>query len=317
MCVIVAKQKGATLPTKEILKNCFENNSDGCGFMYESKGHVIIHKGFMNFNEFYKSVKRAYKTKNLKDKNLVMHFRIGTSGGIKVTTTHPFPVTNDTNELEKLQTTCDLGMVHNGIISDYAYKDNKFSDTQNYIRDFVYPLYNLNKKFLSHASIVKILEKSSGSKLCFLDKDDNLTLVGDFIEENGVYYSNDSYSYKNTWTYNYNKNFKYDYYDDYYDEDYYKYNYGTDYKDTKEPYDIEIHKDYVELLDNNDFYVGDYSPTPTRCDEDLFMTSDNSIYMITRYKDDFVQGILVDTNCEIYTEEELNELGVLVDKESE
>lgn len=315
MCVIVAKTKGSSLPSKEILENCFDNNSDGCGFMYENKGHVVIHKGFMDFEDFYKSVKKAYKTKNLKNKNLVMHFRIGTSGGIKTTTTHPFPITNDVNELEKLITTCELGMVHNGIISDYAYKDNKLSDTQNFIRDFVYPIYSLNKKFLKHASILKILEDVSTSKLCFLDKNDSMTLVGDFIENNGIYYSNDSYLYSNKWVYNYNKNFKYDYWNDYNDEEYYKYN---GYDDTKQgTYDIEIHKDYVEMLDDTQYWVGDYTQNFEQCEHDLFITSDNSIYMLVNTNGDFVDGVLVDTNCEVYTKDELESMGILVEKESD
>ena len=34
MCIIVAKKKGLELPTKEILRNCFNYNSDGAGLMF-------------------------------------------------------------------------------------------------------------------------------------------------------------------------------------------------------------------------------------------------------------------------------------------
>ena len=34
MCIIVAKDKNVDVPTIDILKRCFDYNSDGAGFMY-------------------------------------------------------------------------------------------------------------------------------------------------------------------------------------------------------------------------------------------------------------------------------------------
>ena len=53
MCVIVNKNRGIELPRKELLENCFSNNSDGAGMMYNLNGKVYIEKGFMKFDEFY------------------------------------------------------------------------------------------------------------------------------------------------------------------------------------------------------------------------------------------------------------------------
>ena len=46
MCIIVSKKKGLELPTKEILRNCFNYNSDGAGIMFNDGKQVFIEKGF-------------------------------------------------------------------------------------------------------------------------------------------------------------------------------------------------------------------------------------------------------------------------------
>ena len=42
-------KKGLELPTKEILRNCFNYNSDGAGIMFNDGKQVFIEKGFMDF----------------------------------------------------------------------------------------------------------------------------------------------------------------------------------------------------------------------------------------------------------------------------
>ena len=80
MCIIVAKEKGQKLPSKDILKTCFERNNDGAGLMYVQDNKVVIDKGYMTFKSFYKRIKKLQKRFNsdLTDKALVFHFRIGT-----------------------------------------------------------------------------------------------------------------------------------------------------------------------------------------------------------------------------------------------
>ena len=95
MCIIVVKPKHKELQNKNILERCFTTNKDGAGYMFVDKANdvVEIKKGFMNFNDFYKSLIEDYKKYKLKDQTLVMHFRIGTSGKSATGCTHPFPVT--------------------------------------------------------------------------------------------------------------------------------------------------------------------------------------------------------------------------------
>ena len=202
MCIIVSKEKGQQLPTKATLKECFERNSDGAGIMYVENGSVVIEKGLMTFEDFYrklKDLKKHFGT-DLTEKALVMHFRIGTSGKNDKATTHPFPITSDRNQLRATKTRTNLGMVHNGVIS--AYVGGDLSDTQNYIKDFVSVLKELNKDFYKNKKVLEILKDTCKSKLCFLDNKEHIYYVGDFIKDKGIMYSNSSYKpfdYKKYW----------------------------------------------------------------------------------------------------------------------
>ena len=232
MCIIVSKEKNKKIPNKGILENCFNSNPDGAGFMYTFNNKVIIEKGFFTFNEFYNRLMQVDKSLNLKKKSLVMHFRIGTSGGYAEGACHPFPITNNIKELQKTETTSKLAMVHNGIISNYTF--GKLSDTQNFVKDFVFPLSKINGNFLNNKNAIDLLYKqSAATKLCFLDKNDNITYVGDFITDQGIKYSNTSYKeyaymplyqgygkYKNNkffnWMPNYDEDYEYDEFTDTY-----------------------------------------------------------------------------------------------------
>jgi predicted glutamine amidotransferase len=208
MCIIVSKEKNKKIPSRQILENCFNSNPDGAGFMYTLNHRVIIEKGFFTFDEFYNRLMEVDDALNLQKKSLVMHFRIGTSGGYTAGVCHPFPVTNNVDELQKTETNSKLAMVHNGVISNYTF--GKLSDTQNFVKDFVYPLSKINCNFLNNKNAINLLyQQSAATKLCFLDRNDNITYVGNFITDKGIKYSNSSYkdyvwtpSYKNVKYYN-------------------------------------------------------------------------------------------------------------------
>lgn len=229
MCIIVAKNKLTPLPKEDYLKNCFTNNPDGSGFMYVDNGKVIIDKGYMTYNSFKKHYdKLCKKYKNFEGKSLVMHFRIGTAGANSKENTHPYPITTSKNNLHKTYFRTNLGMAHNGVIHDYNpptdIKD--MNDTQNFIIKYVAPLYNHYEDFYKNEYILKGLDEITNSKLAFLDKYDNIYLVGTFVEdESGVKYSNSNYK-----PYEYTYKYYGDYYK-YYDEYYYNKYKSITYKD--------------------------------------------------------------------------------------
>ena len=220
MCVIVAKKMGIELPSKKILENCFDINPDGAGLMYVNENKkIVIEKGFMTFEAFYKKLMELDKKYDLKKKALVMHFRITTQGGTSPENCHPFPITDDEKKLKATYLECnDVAFAHNGIISLYSMRDDKgMSDTMLLSKELLYPLFNYNKKFYKQEHNQELIEEIIGTdKIAFLDNEEKIITIGEFKEDEGVLYSNLNHK-KNYNYYNYN-------YNDYYNYDNYSYN---------------------------------------------------------------------------------------------
>ncbi len=226
MCIIISKDKNIDrLPTIGELTNCFEYNRDGAGFMYVDKRRVIIEKGFMQLDDFITRFKElCAKYNDFKQKALVIHCRIGTSSGNTPENTHPYAITTKEKNLHKLYFETDLGVVHNGIISSYTPKDRGASvnDTQKFILEYLAPIHKHFKTAYKMEKFRDGIKDITNSKFVFLDKEERTYYVGDFVNENGLKFSNTTY--KNTMTYynkysgwNWKKSNDY-YYDDYYDD---------------------------------------------------------------------------------------------------
>lgn len=206
MCIIAIKTKESDFPTQEHLKNCFNNNSDGAGFMYVNEGQVVIEKGFMTLSSFLtRLAELRVEHDDFKGHNFVMHFRIGTQGKNDEHTCHPFPISSKDKLLRKTHLVTDIGVVHNGIISDYSYyhrdashPEYLLSDTQLFIKKCVNAFKSVNASFYKSPLVMEYLDSICKGKLCFLDKHDEIYTLGDFEEENGVLYSNRTFAYD--WT---------------------------------------------------------------------------------------------------------------------
>lgn len=187
MCIIAAKSSGLNIPSYERLSSMWYCNPDGAGLMFKYAGQIYLSKGYMSFEDFYSNLMRLDKKYNLKDCDLVLHFRYATHGGISPNLCHPFRVSNDFKEQRSLTYVGeDICVTHNGVYP-YETEDN-VSDTMVYIKEKIYPLYKENKEF--YLTDLGILS----GKLAILSKD-GISLVGNFIEDidDGIYYSNDSY----------------------------------------------------------------------------------------------------------------------------
>jgi hypothetical protein len=106
MCIAIYKPAGKTL-CWDSLKNCFEENPDGAGFMFIDPNRtgvhrLRIHKGFMSFSQFY----THYKLWESRCPNspFVLHFRYATHGLTNAPMCHPFKLKEG------------IGLVHNGIL---------------------------------------------------------------------------------------------------------------------------------------------------------------------------------------------------------
>lgn len=204
MCVIIAKDKTDRLPNVTELKQCWTANSDGAGFMYTDNNKVIIDKGYMTWESFLRHYyKLLNKYDKFKNKSLVIHFRIGTGGGNNPHNTHGYPLTYKISEMQKTYNTCNVGLMHNGIIHDYEPDEDYYNDTQEFIKEFVWNLSKLDRQFYKRKYFRDMIKDNSNSKWAILDKDDNLYKIGVYNIENGLAFSNLYYKYSYDYSYNY------------------------------------------------------------------------------------------------------------------
>ena len=154
---------------------------------------------------------------NIKNKSLVIHCRIGTSGKNTKGNTHPYPITDNERLLKTRHLRQDIAIAHNGIIHGYGTATG-LNDTQEYISKFLYPLYEHYKDFYKNKDMLYQIERATSSKFVILDNTDTIYYIGEFIDDNGLNFSNETYKKK---TYSYHS-YGYDYgsywYDRYYNE---------------------------------------------------------------------------------------------------
>lgn len=193
MCIIAAKPAGVKMPKDEYIYNMFENNDDGAGFMYAVGGKVYIQKGYMQYADFLDAIEKLGAKYDLEKLPLVMHFRITTSGGTRPENCHPFPITDSIGMLKKLRSSTKLGVAHNGIIDITTTKET--SDTMEYIVSQLSPLSRAVPKFYRDKNLMKMISNATTSKLAFLNGEGEIYTIGDFRKEDGVLYSNNTYSY--------------------------------------------------------------------------------------------------------------------------
>lgn len=271
MCIIAYKPNNTKMPDYDILKTMFERNPDGSGFMLIKQNKVHIEKGFMDFKSFYKALKR-YKNEWY-NKPFVLHFRISTQAGVNKECCHPFPLTDNMAVLKKLHYDSNIGIAHNGIIcltSNYS-KNVTHSDTMEFITDYL-SLIIQTKDYYKHKPTLKLIEKLADSKLAILDSTGHCELIGNFIKDNGIYYSNDTYK-KRAYVWSYpkksenSKSYKcYGSYDDYYGYDYDYYDYDDYLDDLNDEYYADFKKEIWDSYNPKyDLYEFDELTCPATC----------------------------------------------------
>ena len=60
MCIICVSKSGIRQPGDALLRSMFLHNPHGAGFMYARDGRVMIHKGFMDMDEYIRAVHQRY-----------------------------------------------------------------------------------------------------------------------------------------------------------------------------------------------------------------------------------------------------------------
>ena len=196
MCVIAVSKRGVRQPSLQQIRQMFKSNPHGAGYMYARDGRVIIHKGYMDCEEFVRAIDMENFTV---DDPVVYHFRIATQAGVNPEMTHPFPLTNNRDFCEKLDLSCSVGIAHNGIIhmtSDN--KETRFSDTVIFITDYMTKLIR-SYADITDPNVISMIDHLTNSKWAIMEgSTGEIVTVGNFINENGILFSNSSYQPRKT-----------------------------------------------------------------------------------------------------------------------
>lgn len=192
MCIIAIKKANHPLPEAKIMERMFKNNPDGAGFCYCQNGEVIIQKGYMTYEAFKEALKMVSERIDTYSAPMIFHFRISTHGGVNPSLCHPFQMSRNISDLKRLTGSTSLAIVHNGIIPIKTRKD--VSDTMEYITRHLYKRYKRDRDFYKNKRQREIIHSEIGSsKLAFLDSRGEIYTIGEFIEDDGILYSNSSY----------------------------------------------------------------------------------------------------------------------------
>lgn len=131
MCVI-AYYPANVDAKKATLENCFDNNPDGAGIMYQANGKVIITKGFMTFDAFYEafSIRFQGRWSGSSLASLLLALLM------LATVTLPNLRWHWWNEVS-LKNVVNAALAHNGVLSGFSPTGGikaKYSDTMNFIK---------------------------------------------------------------------------------------------------------------------------------------------------------------------------------------
>jgi len=183
MCIAILNcKKGGRLPKNQI-QNSWDNNDMGAGLLWTKNNKLNVFKSY-EYDDYLEKYNELRDDKSIG--NIVLHFRIATSGYNGEHNLHPF-LTND-----------NLGFVHNGVIKGLGNKS--FSDTY----EFNDMLKKFKHEFLScEMSKYFISEYIGYSKLIFLDNKDKYTIINEELGawSSGNWYSNDSYKEYKSYVY--------------------------------------------------------------------------------------------------------------------
>lgn len=181
MCVIIFKPSGVALPDYEVFDSCWHTNPDGFGMCWSDGSTVTLDKGYMDKTSAWLAMSKLDSAHAA-----VFHFRISTSGLVDSGACHPYPVTSDTKKLRALHmVNLPYAVAHNGIIGDGG---KVLNDTQLWVLHELAPMMGA-----SRAEIAKFMDRwadRANSRFVMLYGDGDYHLAGDWIEDNGLHFSN-------------------------------------------------------------------------------------------------------------------------------
>lgn len=170
MCQILAGKASDVIPTllntKGLLDSLYNRNSDGIGAMYASTKHGLrtprtVPKNVRQARAFLQSLPQD-------ERNIVVHFRLGTSGYIDRANAHPFTVLDG-----------ELAMTHNGVLYIDTATDESKCDTRHYIDAIIRPCVTDCRELFKNQAWLALLGSDIGenNRFVFMDKHGEMSFV--------------------------------------------------------------------------------------------------------------------------------------------
>lgn len=191
MCIIVFKPRKVPMPSLEIIENCFKNNPNGAGFMYRHEKKIHISKGYMTLDALCNALNLVNEVVDLRKTDVTLHFRISTTGSTIPQNCHPFPLSNNVEDLKALNIVVDRAIAHNGILQSYAGYHNTETDMSDTMY-FAKMLSGVNDKFI--APVIDS-HTTTGSRFVYMSGAGKSHTFGLYKRKGcGLWYSNESYT---------------------------------------------------------------------------------------------------------------------------
>lgn len=181
MCLIAYQPSGVGMLDKAAMRNGWDGNSDGAGYMFAANGKLTIRKPFWKFKQFWKSYKSDYAANP--QSAFVLHFRWSTHGAMDSVNTHPHELCNGR-----------IGLVHNGMLPIEPPFKSDISDTVYFCRTV-----------LAHRPLSQLMSEDYGvilaeligvaNKFVLLDELGNVSIVNEKsgLWDGDYWFSNASY----------------------------------------------------------------------------------------------------------------------------
>lgn len=197
MCIIAVSPIGEKV-SKAVFQTMWQTNDDGFGMFFRVRDGVGIVKGIMDFEEAWEHYA------NLPDGvPHVLHFRLATHGGVRPELTHPFIVHEDSPIYMRGVIEAPV-LAHNGVWSNYSLRApiQKLNGPVSDSRALAAYIGSLLQEKRSLRDVIELLsgEIAIAGRVVVVDPHEwNLYLVGDWIRDGNLLFSNSSYKSTSYW----------------------------------------------------------------------------------------------------------------------
>lgn len=189
MCQIFAgtsrQIRGVLLDTYGLLDDLYQSNPDGLGAMYPSTKHGLRTR--KSVPHTLADAERFIRELPDDDRNLVLHFRMRTSGHVDRHNAHPFDV------LPR-----QMAMTHNGVLSISTKSDETKCDTRHYIERVLRPQLERFPELVVVDEWRQLVGEDigKGNRFVFMDRSGEMYFVNRHtgVEHDGMWIAN-TYSF--------------------------------------------------------------------------------------------------------------------------